>query len=137
MALSDYEYEKALGEDPGNSIFAEFADVLRSRYDYNRAFRVCLLGLSLNPTCAMGRLVLARLFYEQSFTPFAVRELIQLREQFSDSHSLSVLLSKLAPQEEFASSNGSQVAETSSNEGIVAEAEFDLDDIELIERDEE
>lgn len=133
MALSDREYEKMLGEDPGNSIFAEFADILRARYDYSRALRVCLSGLSSNPACAMGRLVLARLFYEQTYTPFAVRELIELKNKFPDNQSLEALLSKIAPQEVLDTEKVLHPSEEVEADGVVAEAEFDIDDIELIE----
>ena len=142
MPLADSDYEKILNQDPGNAVFAEFADILRSRYDYNRALRVCFSGLSSNPTCTHGRLVLARLFYEQSYTNFAVRELKELKVQLPDSKALETILNKLAPDiavEKVAFEYSEEKVTQSSEEAeqALAEGEFDLDDIELIDSDDD
>lgn len=134
MSLADSEYENVLERDPGNSAFAEFADLLRARYDYNRALRVCFAGLSANPGCLQGRLVLARIFYEQSFTPFAIRELLQINQESPENQAVQTLLAKLAPGTELSKPSAAMVEMA---ESALAEAEFSLDDIELIEEEAE
>jgi hypothetical protein len=54
-----------LKADPGNPLFASFAESLRQEGRHQEAMAVCFTGLSANPSCHGGRLVLARCFYER------------------------------------------------------------------------
>lgn len=122
------KFKEILAENPGNPLFAEYAERLRVAGDHSEAMNVCLAGLSANPACHRGRLVLARAFYDRSYLPFAVRELEYLVRELPDNESLRKLLNKLSPQGTAApSQTGPAVAAQT-----VAEAEFDFSDIELI-----
>lgn len=123
------DWQTFLNQDPGNPYFAEVAEDLRKQGQAPQAFRVCFSGLSANPHCHLGRLVLARLFYEQGSLPFALRELKTLAEELPDNKYIAKLLGKLTPGEI------SQPTEQ-PGESTIAEAEFDFDDIDLLEEEE-
>lgn len=124
--MNEKEYRAALSTDPGSPVFVEFADYLRGLRRQSEAIDVCLAGLSANPDAHRGRLLLARVFYECGFIPFAVRELRHLRDHFSDNRALGKLIERLSPKQ-----SGTESAQLSE----VAEAEFDIDAISLIAED--
>jgi len=121
------DWQAVLLEDPGNPYFAEVSENLRKEGRYAEAYRVCFAGLSANPNCHVGRLALARLFYDQGFFPFAVRELEVLRSKLPENKTLLKLLMKLSP-ERVETPVASQVPETT-----LAEVEFDFREIDLLE----
>lgn len=129
MATKEKEYKDTLGADPGNPIFADYADLLRQEARYNEGMEVCLAGLSLNPVCHKGRLVLARIYYERGFLPFAVNELLILNRKLPESVSVRKLLEKLAPDEQLSEAGSGQ-------EAVVSETEFNFEQLDLIEKDE-
>ena len=114
-----------LVENPGNDIFADLADFYRKEKRFDEGISLCLAGLSANSACAKGRLVLARIFYESGFRPFAVRELGELCQQQPSNKSIRRLL-ELLGHAEFSVSGDS----SASREFTVAETDFDIDDIE-------
>ena len=81
MASRLDELNATFASDPGNPLFAELADMLRQKGEHLKAIEVCLSGLSSNPECAKGRLMLARIYYERSYLPFAIGELKELARQ--------------------------------------------------------
>ncbi len=116
-----------LKEDPGDPLFADLAEELRRGGELIRAMEICLRGLSANPACHKGRLVLARVFYELRYLPFALREIEELCRALPHSRSLQRLREKLSPE----------VSGAEQQEETVAEADFDFEDLELIDEDEE
>ena len=132
MKEREEEILATLADDPGDPLFVEYADFLRREEDYANALQVCLAGLSVNPGFHHGRLVLARIFFDQSFIPFAVRELELLHTALPNNSGVQKLLDRLAPGS--ASESAAETAETDA-EDTVAETEFDFDEIELIEEE--
>ena len=116
-------YRELLTENPGAPEFVEFAIKLREQGRVEEAILICLAGLSANPDRHQGRLVLARLFYDRRYVPFAVREVEMLTKAFPDSETLNKLLAKLSP------GGGAGSAQNST----VSEAEFGFEAIDLLE----
>ena len=85
------------------------------------AIEVCLKGLSANPSCHRGRLVLARLYFECGYIPFAAREVNILRETLPELASLDRLYKKFYPDS----------AGDSEGETTVAETDFEISELEL------
>jgi predicted Zn-dependent protease len=154
------EVQTQLAQDPGNPVFAEYADQLRREGQYSEALEICYRGLSANPSVHRGRLVLARVYYEKLFWPFAIREVQQLQKDLPHSETLRRLLTALAPEESTSvlterSRNAEDlVSRTTINrerndyhdsfeeaavidrdEHTVAEAEFEIDDFDLLGED--
>ena len=125
------EIKRILAEDPGDPTFAEYGDFLRRRGETLKAIDVCLAGLSVNPDCHRGRIVLARAYYDRLYLPFAVRELEILRQALPDNRPIEKIIAKLAPDSGPAS-GGSAALQPST----LAEAEMGFDEIELIEEEE-
>ncbi len=128
-----------LEEDPGNPVFVEFAQQLRSDGRLEDAAIVCLRGVSANPDEYRGRLLLANIFYQLECIPFALRELHLLQAHFPESTSLAKLLQKLDPSSgaaaEAMSSKEVKDSKMGSEERTVAETEFDFDDLEALTED--
>lgn len=123
------EYTEILGKDPGNPVFAEYAEELRAGGERTKALEVCLAGLTANPSCPRGRLVLARVYYELGFFPFAQRELDQLSKEMPDSKLVAKLIERLRED-----SGGSPSAEvTGAKQEVVADVEVDIGDLDQIE----
>ena len=121
-----------LEADPGDPIFAAHANSLREEGALDKALFVCLAGLSSNPACHQGRLVLARIFYEQGFHPFALREVERLHHDLPKNEAVRRLLEAISPDQvapEGAAEDRGK-AEESADEATVAEAEFDFDVLE-------
>jgi len=114
--------------DPGNPVFAEVADVLREHGDLTQALSVCLHGVEANPSCHLGRLVLARVFFEMGCAGFAIRELAILRQLVPANVSLIRLIERLAP--EVAATSATPA---SGGESVRAAAALSLDDLEALE----
>ncbi|MCB0310703.1 MAG: hypothetical protein KDD42_05680 [Bdellovibrionales bacterium] len=132
------DYQNILAEDPGNPVFAEYADSLRRRKQFAEAFEVCFKGLSVNPACHLGRLILARAFYDCNHLSFAVREVNHLCNECPDLPALKRLLSALSPDAEPNIDRAPTAQEESSvEEEIVAETDFDFEELELIEDENE
>jgi predicted Zn-dependent protease len=126
------ELEALVLDDPGDSAFAELADIYRRNGDYGGALDLCFNGLSANSECYLGRVVLARVFYERLQFPFAIRELKELALLDPKNIFVSKLLSMLAPSEEGYFSSSDSVSRP------MAQAEFSFEDlsaIDLFEKD--
>lgn len=138
--MDEKEVQLRLHEDAGDPIFAEYADQLRREGRHEEALHCCLAGLSANPTCHRGRLVLARLFYDWRYLSFAVRELEHLRSQLPSNTSITKLLAKLSPGGSSSAPSDAlapEPASASPNQPVaVAEGEFDLDALELVDEEE-
>ncbi|RMG44745.1 MAG: hypothetical protein D6719_01310 [Candidatus Dadabacteria bacterium] len=139
MALDENQFKELLKEDPGNAEFAEFSDYLRRKKRFLEAFDVCFAGLSANPSCDHGRLVLARTFYDCGYYWFAVRELKMLQEKHPFNKSIKRLLKYLTGSEVVneSSPEASPSQSAAESEDTVAEAEFDFEDLDLIEEEEQ
>lgn len=121
-----------LEKDPGNVLFYDLAVGLSLEGNLIDAIEVCLRGLSVNPGFHKGRLLLARLYYECGYIPFAVKELESLFGACPNSKSVRRLLERLSPGSAALSSG---VATSVAGNSTVAEGDFNLDD--LAELDEE
>jgi len=126
------EYKSVLQYDPGNPLFVGYADLLRSEGKADEAMQTCLLGLTHNPSYHRGRLLLARLFYDKGYIPFAVKEIEILLKALPENGALLKLLDKLSPG---AGVSLSSHADKPVEEKTLAEAEFDLGDLDLVEQD--
>ena len=115
------EYE-ILKNDPGNPVFADYAEELRLGGRFSEAIEVCLKGLSANPSCHRGRLILARVFFERGFVPFAAREVNILRETLPELKSVQRLYEKFYPD----------VAEDEGGEATIAESDFEISELEMV-----
>lgn len=127
---SEAELRTTVQADPGNPAFAELAELLRTRGSYSEALEMCLSGLSKNPTCHLGRLVLARVFYDRRMYSFAVRELEALRIALPQSKTIAKLLEKLAPGSAALTQTAAPVAAEAVE--TVAETDFEFDELDLI-----
>jgi hypothetical protein len=146
--MADPEREESLrtlvARDRGDSAFAELADLEMARGEHHQALLTLLGGLSANPSHQVGRLILARLFLHLDFTPFAIRELKELRAATPACESLKRLIEAIAPgtlaAEQLALGSKDPVtaevaalAPASSREEVVAEDEFEFDILESLE----
>ena len=107
--------------------FVERASALYAEGESAAALNLCIDGLSSYPNEARGRLLLARIFYEQGRIPFAVREVRELCSEHPDVKALSRLLEALAP-------GAASVAQSVGSASTVAEAEFDIDLLDAEEK---
>jgi hypothetical protein len=145
-----------IAKDPGNPQFVILAENFRARGQQLEAVRVLMAGLSANPTYHRGRLLLARLFYELQFVPFAIRELEELQRALPQSLSIAKLLNKfgvLAPRSQDLNvpesldtiggyeserknapptSVEGEVSEKMALESTLAEVDLDFDDLEAL-----
>jgi lipopolysaccharide biosynthesis regulator YciM len=136
MVLMDNpEYPSILETDPGNPEFADYADKLRRSSQFGEAMIVCLKGLSANPACQRGRLILARTYFDQKLIPFALKELEQLLIEIPDNQLLAKLISTIAPGHKLPSSPSTVGEPVSTEAETVAEAEFAFEELDLIEED--
>lgn len=89
------ELKHKFRENPGDPIFAEYAECLRQVKRYSVAISVCLKGLTLNPTCDRGRLVLSRIYYDCGYRQFAINELSFLYQKYPENLYIERLLSQI------------------------------------------
>lgn len=123
------ERDKILAEDPGNPIFADYCEELRIQGKLLEAVQVAIKGLSRNPSCHIGRLALARCFYDLNCLPFARREIAELHEALPTLKSLGRLAERLSVFS--APSETGEAAETA----VLAEEEFDFGELDLVAED--
>ena len=126
------QFIEILENDPGNPVFLEYAESLRSEGRLTEALIVCLSGLSKNFSLHRGRLLLARLFFEQGFYPFAAREISYLARYFPSNTAIQKLHQKLSFAA-LAADDGSDSVQPQTD--IVAEADFDVEDIEGLDEE--
>jgi predicted Zn-dependent protease len=117
------ETKELLEREPGNPVFAELAAYLISQELLGEAILTCMRGLSVNPDCHKGRLILAHALFRSGFTPFAAKELQLLCKAFPDHKYLKNLLSRLDPTAAVDGPSGT----TDSRGREVADIEFDVD----------
>ena len=121
-------YRERLQQDPGDECFVEYADYLRVHRRYLEGIGVCLAGLSANPGLRRGRLVLARVFYDAGYLPFAAREVEELSRLAPANPAIKRLLEVMVqdmPSEE----RGKEAEGNVEADSTVAEADFDFDDL--------
>ena len=128
--MAKEDMQEALRADPGNPIFADYADSLREAGELMEALRVCLAGLEANTSFHVGRLALARVFFELGHTSFAIRELEVLRRAVPSNVSLMRLVERLSPEGAHAAIGGAGKAE------VKAEAQVALGDLTALEDEE-
>lgn len=126
------DVSEILKNDPGNPVFVKEAERLIKLGRFQDAQDVCFAGISANPSAHRGRLLLSRIFYERGYLPFAVRELEELSSVVKDNRFLKRILEKLAPQLQAATAGNA-----GGGERVVAETDFDIGDIELLDEEEE
>jgi hypothetical protein len=124
--------------NPADPIFPEYAEALRRKKRYLEAIEVCGNGLSKNSACYHGRLVLARVYCDLNWEPFAIKELEIIHRELPHEETVILLLKKLSPDfrtsivEESIESNSQTLSnQTQINQTIVAEIDFDMGELEL------
>ena len=133
--MSDAEISSILESDPGNPEFADYANELRHGGKLSDALLVCLRGLSANPACQRGRLILARTYVDLKLIPFALRELEQLQAEMPQNQLIPRLLSTIDPGHKAQASSVEPGSTDSPEAETIAEAEFGFDELDLIEED--
>ena len=123
------ENQALLSKDPGNEVFIEYAESLRNSGNPGQAILVCIAGLAANPAMHRGRFLLARIFYEQGYTTFAVRELRELSAALPEIDPLKRLIARFEPASTSEPGAAPKAAET------VAESDFDIAEIELVDEE--
>lgn len=123
---SEESYKERLEQDPGDDCFVDYAEHLRLNKRYPEAINVCTAGLSANPEAHVGRLVLARTFYNSGYISFALREIKELLEACPESPVLKRLAEVMIQDRPI--ENVELSKDERSEESTVAEGEFDLDD---------
>lgn len=92
MASRVDELRRLLGENPGADSFPELAEHLSEDPTKRAEAREILFrGLAKNPRNTRGRLLLAKLFYQDEMLEFSVRELIELH-RYTDVPAVRKLL---------------------------------------------
>jgi predicted Zn-dependent protease len=131
------ELRATLDEDPGSPLFVDLAERLRAEGEGAQAMLVCLGGLSASPANTVGRLLLARLYYEYGYVPFAVREVKILLDNYPQNQAIRKLLLKLAPDEKLENYQDQTPAEETAlpADTTIAEAEFDFSQLEELDGD--
>lgn len=109
---------------------AEEALALIHQRKFLDAEQLLLKGLSADPFNPRARILLAKVFFELGYVPFAVRELEQVYLELPDNKYVKNLLEKLAPERVTV---GAPVAKGPSD--TLAEADFDIGDIEILEKE--
>ena len=107
--------------------FVMKAEALRKEGKLQEALMLSLQGLSALPGCLTGRLVLARVFYELGYIPFARREIEELLKADQDSAALKSLAAK------FGIHLGEATPQSADREVVVSEADFEFNDLDLVE----
>lgn len=125
-----------LVEDPGHESFVRVAEELRGLGDFDRALAVCVRGLNKIPENLHARLTLAHIYYQMGCTHFAFRELLELQSAHPESVSIAKLLQKFMPEggaeAQIQGLNQKSASAAGHTQEIVAESEFDFDEIELL-----
>ena len=140
------DIEKRLVADPGDPVFVLVAKALVEQGQVFQSYEILLAGLSHNPDCHEGRLVLAKLYFEQDFLPFCVKELRYIAEKLPNNKSIRRLLDKFGSDsssidesekkaDDLKATDSSDTLPNSkeSLEETVAEMELGFDDIDLLE----
>ena len=140
MEPTQDEILQRLNADPGDPLFAQVADSLRRAGKWSDALDIALSGLTANPQCHRGRLILARLFYDRHYYPFAVRELEHLHRAVPENASIGRLLERLSPGSttgeagvsaiptaQHSSEMPSSALHAPHGDEVVAEEDFDID----------
>jgi len=125
---NEKELRQILQGNPGDPAFASLGSILLQQNQLLEALQVCLGGLSENAECHLGRLILAHTFFRLGYLPFAAREIEQLCRKLPENGPLKKLYQKLNPGKDI------QVSHESPAEEIeVADAEFEIDALSLLE----
>jgi hypothetical protein len=124
-----------LSLEPGNPLFAEYAEYLRRKKRFSESLNICLKGVNANPNFLLGRLALARIFYQNSLLQLAIRELEYIQNKLPSEPTVLTLLKKLSPDFVPLSSElpNKEIDNTLNqfSETVIAETEFELNDIDF------
>lgn len=121
---TEQSYKERLAEDPGDDCFMDYAEYLRINGRHLEALAVCFGGLTSNPSALRGRLVLARIFYDAGYFPFAVREIEDLHRAMPENSAITRL------KEVLLQDRASEAPAEPADEEVVAEAFLDVEDLE-------
>ncbi|NBW39813.1 hypothetical protein EBR25_02300 [bacterium] len=114
------------------------AEAAKDKGSIGEAFELVVQYLGDNPIQPRARLLLAELFYRGGCPEIAVEEVRKLRARFPNRESLGRLLEALDPLSPSNTSDkpipGSAEPHSTVAEGsVIAQVEFELDDIELLD----
>lgn len=122
--MKEDELRIRVQQNPADPVFADLIALLIARDAFGEAILVGLKGVSANPDCHKGRLLLAHALFRAGCVPFAAREIEELVREFPDKIHLRNLLSRLRPD---SASGELQAGEGNGAEKEVADIEFDPD----------
>ena len=125
------DLRERVSNNPGDPVFAELASELIRTQQYQEALNVCLTGLSANPECHMGRLMLGQVYFKLGYIPFAAREIEHLCREFSENTPLVKLYEKLVPGGGVP--QALKKGEGEAEEIEIADAEFEIDALSLLD----
>ena len=126
----EMNFEEILKHDPGHPCFVDYAESMRAAGNLDRSQEICLRGLSANPGAHLGRLLLARLYYEKGYYPFCAEQIRLLAGECPEVQSLGRLLRALSPDLK----SQQLKPEAGASEETIAETELEVDLIDEIER---
>lgn len=135
MAFDEKDLQELVQHDAGHPAFVELAEGLYRRGAIKEALEVCLKGLSRNPAAHVGRLLLARIYFDIESYPFAIREVELLCRALPNVQTLRKLLERLAPSRAARLPAPEVLAAKAS--ATVAETDFSLEELDLLAEDEE
>jgi hypothetical protein len=122
--MKEDELRLRVQQNPGDPAFADLIALLMARDAFGEAILVGLKGVSSNPDCHKGRLLLAHALFRAGCVPFAAREIGELITEFPDKVHLKNLLNRLRPD---SVTSGVLAGEALEEGKEVADIEFDPD----------
>jgi hypothetical protein len=122
--MKEDELRIRVQQNPGDPVFADLIALLIARDSFGEAILVGLKGVSSNPDCHKGRLLLAHALFRAGCVPFAAREIAELVREFPDKLQLKNLLSRLRPD---IAAGGAPEGASYVDGKEVADIEFDPD----------
>ncbi|MCO6429278.1 MAG: hypothetical protein J5J00_00330 [Deltaproteobacteria bacterium] len=130
--MDENEIERILLENPGDPLFLKYAEELMKSAKFEQALMVCLRGVSKSPAQLRGRLLLARAYYELGMMPLAAEQMKVVAQSAPESLPIQKLYNKLSV---YLWQPGDHSAFSGPGEAVMAEAEFDIGDMDLLEEE--
>ncbi|MBX7143741.1 MAG: hypothetical protein K1X79_04770 [Oligoflexia bacterium] len=130
MPFDEKDLQTLVQNDAGHPAFVELAEGLYGRGLLKEALEVCLKGLSRNPSAHIGRLLLARIYFELECYPFAIREIELLCRALPKVQTLRRILERLAPARAARLPAAEVLASNAS--ATVAETDFSIEELDLL-----
>ncbi len=89
------KYEEILRASPGSKVFSSLAQIYRARKQLKKAEKICLQGISHNPSYSAGYVLLAKIHRDKGDSRQALAILNQARELGPDNYQVYQLLGEI------------------------------------------